>query len=244
MRIIKNLGFSLICLDILNEVEKQFVFDSFRLFDVSISQIDLIPSNQILSVQSLFYGKNIKDCSLVNDEISFLNLTKLFSVILSKISAAKINSAIFGSPGLRKKFSKNSIDKNILYSRYNLLKNMARNANLDFYIEALSCQLCDFCNNHSELKELDEKMHIDFATMIVNGEDIYFLEKNLIDIKRFHISIPGYSYNFSEYPIIIEWTKLLLKNKIPGIIEIQNKLDNKDFTEEITCLIKAIEVNY
>ncbi len=241
MKSIKNLGFSLIYLDLLTEFEREYIFNVFDKFDVSISQINSISRDKILSVQSLFYGKDISNCSLVNSDDEFVNLKNLFIKIISDISNSKLKSAIFGSPVLRKKKAfGNIITESSLDNRFNILKSIAMDYDVVLYLEALPSQFCDYCNNHIKITELNEKMHVDFATMISNNEDFNLLKENIHRIGRFHLSIPGYSYNFRDYPIVVEWSRYLLSNKIPGIIEIQNININLEIKSEIEWLLKKI----
>jgi hypothetical protein len=132
------------------------------------------------------------------------------------------------------------LNKSILKRRYLILEEIARNASVKLYLEALPKEMCDFINSHKELVEFRDAIHVDFATMIINGEGVEFLKANIHKIERFHISIPGYSYNFCDYPEIINWTKFLFNHKVQGIIEIQNRSKDKDLVNELECLIRSI----
>jgi hypothetical protein len=120
------------------------------------------------------------------------------------------------------------------------LQNYAEENAIDFYFEALPVALSDYINTHKELLEFGKPIHVDFATMIANNESIDFLKENLIYIKRFHVSVPGYSYNFSDYPQIKDWVYLLTKNNIKGVIEVQNYTEGVMFQKEIEWLVEKV----
>ena len=69
---IESIGFSFICESILSDREKDFILNTFKYFDISVSQLKHeITKNEIISVQSLFYGYDVSHCSLVNDQKDF-----------------------------------------------------------------------------------------------------------------------------------------------------------------------------
>jgi hypothetical protein len=239
---IESIGFSFICESILSDREKDFILNTFKYFDISISQIKHeITKNEIISVQSLFYGYDVSHCSLVNDQNDFDNLVKVFTEIISDISQCKISSVILGSPSLRKiKFIDKRISDSIIDNRFRVLKSIAEKYEIVLYLEALPKLLCDYCNYHYNLIKLNERIHVDFATMIVNNETIDFLVQNISIIDRFHFSIPGYSYNFKDHPEVIEWSRFLISNQIPGVIEIQNRNDKLDLVNEVQWVLRNL----
>lgn len=230
-----SLGFSTICWDILSEVEKRFVKDTFKFFDISISQLSFYEPGQVLSVQSLFYGKDIFAKSLVRSNNDFERFYEDYKDVIDEVSAAGYKSVIFGSPGFRKNIE---VSINDIDYRIRKLMEYALKKGITFYLEALPSSLCDYINQHSEIKKLRFPLHLDFATMIQNKEGSLFLKENLKEIERYHISVPGYSYNFSEYPQIKEWISILDSNNIKGIIEVQNHNEKNNLIEEIEWLLQ------
>ena len=76
-----NLGFCLIRKDLFSLNDLVFIEDNFGLKDISIGQINEYLPEEVLSVQSIFYGTNVKGSSLVKSQSEFITLCDRFQHI-------------------------------------------------------------------------------------------------------------------------------------------------------------------
>lgn len=230
-----NLGFCLIRKDLLKKEDLTFIYNKYKLFDISISQINNYPPDKVLSVQSIFYGSNITSCSLVRSDEEFSSLLIVFQEICQKVKLAGMESLIFGSPILRKN---KTVSDDRIYERLIKLNDICVMNNLKLYYEALSINMSEILNTHEELINLNcGKIHFDSATWINNNRIIKDLEPLIPQIERFHLSIPGYGTDFWKYPQLKKIFKIFRENKIKGTIEIQSFNNNVNAIKEIHSFI-------
>lgn len=218
----KFLGISTICFEKLNSEYLAFFNENFSLFDIPIAQLSSF-DKAIFSVQSLINNKEKPNASLVKAESDFIDLKSHFHNLGKTLSSKNISSVIYGSPYTR---VERTSSLPVIQKRARQLHEVFSSYNIKLYIEALPKSLSDVFNDHSQLlnfhHNINQGIHVDIATAISNDEPYSFFEENLTSIDRFHLSVPGYGFDFENYEIALKLTKLFLSNGIKGTLEIQN----------------------
>jgi len=229
----KHLGFCAIKKDIFSCDELTAINSKLKFRDISIGDINIESPNKVFSVQSIFYGQDISSCSLVQNQKKFENLKILFAELCRKINSLGYKSIIFGSPALRKN---KTVNYKEIISRLNDLILTSTRFGLTLYFEALPSIYSDILNSHKELINIQKKIHFDSATFISNGKTLNDLNSILPFIERFHLSVPGYGMNFTDFPILKDIYQELIRNKIKGTIEIQNRKKNENIKKVFELL--------
>lgn len=233
----KLLGISTVCFEKNNDNINNQLLNEFSFFDIPLKQA-LFFQKEIFSVQSLIDYNLFPNASLVNNLESFNILCNYFRDLSVNLSKINIKSVILGSPFVRKNASI-SVDE--LHDRINVIRRIFSNEKIKLYIEALPKVFSDVINSHQDLIDFNDNVshgiHVDIATAISSEEKFSFFEDNINSIERFHLSIPGYGYEFKDHKLSIELLNLFLSNKIKGTIEIQNftNFDINSFLNKINA---------
>lgn len=234
----KLLGISSVCFEKNNDNINKQLLNEFSFFDIPLKQA-LFFQKEIFSVQSLIDFNLFSNASLVSNIKSFNILCDYFRVLSINLSKININSVILGSPFVRKNAI---ISCDELHNRINVIRRIFFDQNIKLYIEALPKDFSDVINSHQDLIDFNDNVpygiHVDVATAISCKEEFSFFENNINLIERFHLSVPGYGYNFEDHKFSIELLNLFLSNKIKGTIEIQNfiNFDINSFLNKINAI--------
>lgn len=222
-----------------NEILKQFDY-----FDISPNQTKLFSQNQVYSLQSIFFNRDISKCSLVRSKNEFENLKVVFADTLEYTNENNIKSLIWGAPSTR---NFKTVKISTAFSRASELINMANYKNIKLYFEALPLNHCDFLNSHSELIELHNAtdnggIHYDSCSGILANETVNFLKENISCVERFHLSDVNYGISVLKELRFKAIYNVLKESNIKGTIEIQDfsTLDTSMINMLITDFIKNI----
>ena len=219
---LNNIGISTVCFEKIEESLRTELNNKFDFFDIPLKQA-IYFDKEILSVQSLIDYNLFPTASLVKDVKSFNVLINYFKVLSRNLSQINVQSVILGSPFIRKNSTISHIE---LISRTNQIRKIFNEQNITLYMEALPIEFSDVFNLHQDLIDMNEGLnggiHVDIATAIGSKEKLSFFVNNISSIDRFHFSIPGYGFNFDDFPLSIELLNLFLTHNIKGTIEIQN----------------------
>ena len=238
---VNNLGISTVCFEKIEGRLQTKLKNEFNFFDIPLKQV-IYFDKEIFSVQSLIDYTLFPTVSLVKDKKSFNLLANYFITLSENLSKINVQSVILGSPYIRKNCT---ISKLELINRINQIRDIFNKQNIILYVEALPIEFSDVFNSHQDLIDSNEVqkngIHVDIATAIVSKEKLSFFVNNISLIDRFHFSIPGYGFNFDDYPLSIELLKLFSLYKIKGTIEIQN-FDTFNFKKTMEKIYDYIRV--
>jgi hypothetical protein len=218
------IGFSTISVSQYPQIHWDYIFSRFHYFDITPMHLSLVPRQQVLSLQGIFYGKEMKKASLVKSKYNFLEIKSIFSDILELSEDNGIRSIIWGAPNTR---SGMNISKFTAIDRAIELIEMAQKLNIKLYFEALPSSSCEFINRHSELIELHESIglggiHYDICSAIRQDEGIDFARANINQIERYHLSEDGFGITVLNNPIAMLIYRYLNTNNIKGTLEVQD----------------------
>lgn len=236
------LGFSTISIFNYPDIEWNKILPCFEYFDVTPSSIDLIPQNKILSLQGIFYSKNLTNSSLVRTQNEFNNLKNIFVEILQFTKNNGVHSIIWGAPITRTGME---VSYETAVKRAVDLILLAQNEKVKLYFEALPNSECQFLNLHSELIELHKLagiggIHYDICTGMIQNEGSSFVKANLSLIERFHLSIEGYGLEvLNNHTALSIYQKLHSKN-IVGTLEVQdfNNITTTQLLKKVRVIVR------
>ncbi len=237
------IGLSTIAVSNYPQINWSNILTRFQYFDITPMHLSLVPRQQVLSLQGIFYGRNMEKASLVRSNYNFLEIKRIFSDILELADQNEIRSIIWGAPNTR---SGMCISKLTAIDRAIELIEMAQKFNIKLYFEALNSSSCDFINRHSELIELHESIglggiHYDICTAMSQDEGIDFATANINHIDRYHLSEDGFGISVLNNKMAMLIYTYLNTNNIKGTLEVldYNLLNTAQLSEILNLFLKV-----
>ena len=180
---------------------------------------------EISCIQSITYG--VSDLSLVQTENKFINFENHFLKVCELANKLNAKGIIYGSPSTRCDIE---IDKRKIYQRLLSLTDLAKEYNLEFFVEAVSRKFGnEYISKTKELIDIVEfenklNLHIDVGLLIEEKFNLEHISENLIKkVKHIHLATPDLNLpNSSQFKVWLKIIDIFKNQNIPIIVEIQN----------------------